>query len=311
MSKVLTMITRHGSDSKNITGYTLISSDYQTITVSADNLIKKIKDKSVVVTNLELKNGKLESTNGALDNYTLIDSKSGAVIGTPRAIVLDRAEANEKLVGYTVFMPNGSLAEMSIADTVKLCNQKLIANGKIRHTQQGDIVQSIGGDYPLREVALNKAPTGDIAISAIYFATVGKLNYAGAMISCTSAAGMTAIRSEIEASNSKVIAESKKLGNKETRSLEIQRAGATSLFGVISLPALDKLVKKGGKLSALTDQIVISAIKYDGATQYESTLTLNKNLNISDESKSGVDELDNSLKTYAKTVIGYLKTNIK
>ena len=160
--KNFTMITRHGSSKDAVSAYTLISSDYQTVTMPVKELAAAINSKKIAVTNLGLSAKGLVSTNGALDKYTLINSQTNQVEGIARAVILDRVEQNGKLVGYTVFTQNGTLAEVNIADAAALASKGLISNGKIRHTQDGDIVSAIGGTYPLRTISFSEAPKGEI-----------------------------------------------------------------------------------------------------------------------------------------------------
>ena len=97
--KNFTMITRHGSSKDNITAYTLISSNYQTMTMPAKDLAEAISNNKIIVNNMEVSNKGLVSTNGSLDKYTLINTQTNQVEGVARAVILDRVEQNGKLVG--------------------------------------------------------------------------------------------------------------------------------------------------------------------------------------------------------------------
>ena len=201
-----TMIVRHGTKA-NVVAYSLISQDYQTITVDADTLAKDIKAEKYSVNNIDVDaNGKIVSTNGALDKYTLVNNLTGKLEGVARAVILNRVEKENKLIGYTIFTQNASIAEVNVADAVLLANRKLISNGKIRHTQDGDIVSSISGNFPIRTIEISKAPKGEITIDLIFFGKVLSTDaeYCGAIVSCTSATEMSKLKDIISKSNAKV-----------------------------------------------------------------------------------------------------------
>lgn len=304
--KTLTMITRHGVSKNEISAYTLITSDYQTIQMSAAELAKAISGKKITVTNLGIGAKGIEGTNGALDKYTLINTQTGMVEGTPRAVVLDRVEKGDKLIGYTVFSQNGTIVELSVADAVNLCNQKLIANGKLRHTQQGDIVSSIGGDYPLREIEIDKAPKGDITVDVLYFGTIvsSGAEYVGAIVSCTSAAEMSKISTALSNANAKVIASAVKVGGQGVRkSLAIQRMGANSIYGVFDIASLEKLLKAGAKLQNKVGNITVSAIKYTKGVPDEATVTLSSSWKPTDKQTAADDVITNTVKDYTKKIV--------
>lgn len=304
--KTLTMITRHGVSKNEISAYTLITSDYQTIQMSAAELAKAISGKKIAVTNLGIGAKGIEGTNGALDKYTLINMQTGMVEGTPRAVVLDRVEKGDKLIGYTVFSQNGTIVELSVADAVNLCNQKLIANGKLRHTQQGDIVSSIGGDYPLREIEIDKAPKGDITVDVLYFGTIvsSGAEYVGAIVSCTSAAEMSKISTALSNANAKVIASAVKVGGQGVRkSLAIQRMGANSIYGVFDIASLEKLLKAGAKLQNKVGNITVSAIKYTKGVPDEATVTLSSSWKPTDKQTAADDVITNTVKDYTKKIV--------
>lgn len=303
--KTLTMITRHGSSKDNITMYTLITSDYQTVTMSVKDLVSAITSKKFTVTNLDVKNNTLVSTNGALDKYTFINTNTNQVDGQARAVILDRVEQGKKLVGYTVFTQNGTLAEVSIADAAALASKGLISNGKIRHTQDGDIVSAIGGTYPLRTIEMSKAPKGEITADVLYFGTVVNTNaeYVGAIISCTSATEMSKLTGILDVSNAKIISTVVKEGGQSVReSLAIKRMGANSIYGVFETSILEKLIKNGAKLHNRLGAITVSAIKYTNKVADEATVKLNKDWKLVSNGTDGSAASDKA-KEYTKKIV--------
>jgi len=296
--KNYTMITRHGSKA-NTVAYTLISEDYQTVTIKADELAKQITAKKIAVTNLAVGAKGIESTNGALNKYTLINAETNQIEGTPSAVILDRVEQGGKLVGYTMFTQNGMIAEVNVADAVALANSGALSNGKIRHTAEGDIVSSIGGNYPLRTIEIAKAPKGEVTVDILYFAAVHGVatKYLGAIVSGTSATEMSKIIKAISDSNAKVVAESVKVAGQGARkSLAIQRMGANSIYAIFGIDVLKKLISSSNtKLSNGVGNIVVSAGKYVDGQLEESKVSLNKQWKISGE--------DGAAKKYAEALV--------
>lgn len=303
--KTLTMITRHGATKENITGYTLITSDYQTVTMPVKELAAAISSKKIAVTNLELSKKGLVSTNGALDKYTFVNTATNQVEGTARAVILDRVEQGGKLIGYTVFTQNGMLAELSVADAAALADKKLISNGKIKHTAEGNIVSAIGGTYPLREIPMNKAPKGEASVNLMYFGTVvgAPVDYFGAIISCTSATEMSKITDALSKSNAKVIATVAKVGGQHVReSLAIKRFGANSLYGVFEVAMLAKLASAGAKVQSKLGSLTVSAIKYTNDGVEEDTIKLSTDWKVIESNVSDSDT-GKKVKTYTKKLV--------
>lgn len=302
----LTMITRHGISKDNISSYTLITPEYQTQTMSAKDLINAIKSKKVVVTNLTVGPKGLESTNGALDKYTFINTQTNQVEGTPRAVILDRVEQNNKLVGYTIFTQSGNIAEVNVNDAAALANKKLISNGKIKHTAEGDIVSAIGGTYPLRVIEVAKAPKGEISIEIMYFGTVvgASAEYVGAIISCTSAAEMSKLTDVLSKSNARIIADVVKAAKSQSvrESLAIKRMGANSLYGVFEISVLEKL-KDRAKIYNRMGSIIVSAVRYMPNDEVEEAkVVLDKFLTVVNTEASQDSHANEKIKGYVKEI---------
>lgn len=303
--KNFTMITRHGNSKDAISAYTLISADYQTVTMSVKDLAAAISSKKIAVNNMEVTAKGLASTNGALDKYTLINTQTNQVEGVARAVILDRVEQKGKLVGYTVFTQNGTLAEVNIADAAALASKGLISNGKIRHTQEGDIVSAIGGTYPLRVINFSDAPKGEITTDILYFGTVVgvPVEYFGAIVSCTSATEMSQIIHMLSTSNAGVINEVSKVAGQSVReSLAIKRMGANSLYGVFSVDSLKKLLKANSKLRNQLGAITVSAIKYTNGDADEATVKLDAKWKVTSNDTAG-SAAETAVKNYTKKIV--------
>lgn len=281
--KTVTMIARHGSKSK-VTGYTLIGQDYKLMQMSASDLEKNIKEGKLEVTNLTVGAKGIESTNGALNKYTLFDEVEGKPIGDTRAVILNRVEKNEKLIGYVVYMVNGAIAELKVPDAVKLAVNGLLANGKVRHTQDGDIVSAIGGNYPLRSIKLTEAPEGKITVQLIYFCKpVGsKVEYAGFIVSSNSAVQMNKIVEQADKVNSKIISGVQPLTDDNlNESLGNKRIGANALFCVTDFGFIKKLVDAKASISSVSKEgMMVSSITYSKEGPSDEKVYLSKNWKV-------------------------------
>lgn len=296
---VTTMITRIGKSNKEVSAYTLINENYETKTIKVSALAKILATDKGGVTNLALKDGKIVSTNGALDNYTLIDTDEqpgNAIKSTPRAVILNRAEQNGKLIGYTVYMVNGAIAELNVAQAVELVNKKLVANGKIKHTQSGDIVSSIGGEYPLRVIKVAEAPKAEIVCKPMLFNKISDIECFGIIVKSTSAVQMTAINKVLEAANKSLVAKIEKAGL-EKAAFENQRVSATGVYAVIEEKEAAKIF---GKTKVDFGGMVVSVIDKSGeevVVSVNSDKTVGKTLTKSDEAKV------NAVKKVAEKVV--------
>lgn len=296
---VTTMITRIGKSNKEVSAYTLINENYETKTIKVSALTKILASDKGGVTNLALKDGKIVSTNGALDNYTLIDTDEqpgNAIKSTPRAVILNRAEQNGKLIGYTVYMTNGAIAELNVAQAVELVNKKLVANGKIKHTQSGDIVSSIGGEYPLRVIKVAEAPKAEIVCKPMLFNKISDIECFGIIVKSTSAVQMTAINKVLEAANKSLVAKIEKAGL-EKEAFENQRVSATGVYAVIEEKEAAKIF---GKTKVDFGGMVVSVIDKSGeevVVSVNSDKTVGKALTKSDEAKV------NAVKKVAEKVV--------
>lgn len=271
--KLLTMITVNGmldskKDKKRIVSYTFISNDYQIITMSAEEVKEKIlRGNEIEFNNLGIENGEIVGTNGSIDKYTFVDVQTGAVKGA-KAVILNRVEQGNKLIGYTALTQDGKLAELSVKNAALLANQKLISNGKIRHTSDGDIVSAIGGTYPLKKYSVDKAPDGVITIQLSHFGKItgtGKEYFSG-IIKCTSVAQLYKLDNVLNKSNAEVVASAAKVAGQSIRKkLGIFRVGAVDIAGSFETETLEKLLKlKNIKMTTLGDTVSISAYDYRG-----------------------------------------------
>ena len=305
-----TMITRHGVEKGQATHYTLINEAYQTVTVSAADVANFLANKTHNIYNLALgEGGKIVSTNGALDKYTFINNANNQVVGTARAVILDRVEHGDKLIGYTVFTQNAQIREMSVAEAATLASKNLISNGKIRHTKDGDIVSAIGGNFPLRTIKIEQAPRGELKVTLMFFTEAfgaKHTTYVGAIISNNSAVDMNKISEKLTEDNAKVKAKVAAIsGNKDTASLNIQRFGANGLYGVFSLEVIEKLIGKA-KVSYNNNRVLVTAMDHKADAE-ETVLVIgtdNKEITVNNK---GTDAGLAKAKALADKVVTLIK----
>ena len=310
--RAFTMIARIGNkkDKPEDMSYVLISSDYQTVTVTGKELINAIAKKEIICTNMEINKKGLVSTNGALDRYTFIDAETNTTGKQTFAVILNRVEKNGKLVGYTAFMPNGTIEEIDVAKAAGLAKLKLISNGKIRDTENGPIVSSINGTYPLREIKMAEAPKGTTTVNIFYFCKGFKddgseIDYFGAIINGDSATEMSKLIGELQDKNNDLMRDYLALGITEpdVLSLRVQRMGINSIFGALSLDTLDELIASGVKVKPAYSDLRISALEFkDNKLTDETVIKLDKTWKVKG-TESGSTKSNQVAKEFAKEII--------
>ena len=294
--------------------YTLITESYGIKRISGTELVQAIRSKKIEVTNLDVDSKGLVSTNGAIKNYTLIDL-SGNIVGTPRAVILNRVEINGNLAGYTIYNANGVLQEVNVANAAELARANLIANGKIRHTQQGDIVASINGNYPLRIIEVAKAVEdkeikADVLLLGSALTGDRTIKYGGIIIEGNSAATMTKYYEKLVRANDNLIQEIKaSTGIDESASLKIKRTGNAGFYGVYPLDTVFELIEKANdKIGFPMGKLPIACTDYT-AGKIESSASLSKNMTITADSVvHGSNKTDSAVKVYIKNIIEKLHT---
>lgn len=318
--KKLTMVMRTGDAKAPAESllYTLIDENYNFVRKTGTEIMKQIGSKEVEVTNLGIKDGRLVSTNGALKNYTLVDM-TGAIVGKPSAVILNRVETEKGLLGYTAFSTNGTLVELDVAKAVDLAKAGLIANGKIRHTQQGDIVASIGGNYILRTIKIQEAVSDNITVSLLFIGSAlsgdGRATrYAGVIVEADNAASVTKLYDKLNKSNKEVIEKvvgmsgDKNLAN----TLGMKVTGTAGFYGIYSITTVFDLIQTASNAVSLPmGKLMIACTDYSDPDHAESNVTLTADLKAAGR-QMGSAKGDESLKGYVKTLLEKLqKVTIK
>lgn len=310
----LTMVMRCGEKKTPAISmlYTLIAEDYSFVRMGGEELAKAIKAKKVHVTNLSVTENGLVATNGALDKYTLISASTGALVDKASPVVLNRAEVNGKLVGYTIYNANGVLQEVSVKQALEIHSVTPFANGKIRHTSEGDIIQSIDGNYIIRKIEVQKAKAGKIKVDLVFIGSaIGKgkgAKYAGAVVNCENAADTAKIYKTLATQGKALIDNVYAIsGDANVKSeLALKRTGTAGFYGVYPIKTVEELIKKADNtMSNGIGSIMVSTIDYD-SDKDESRVTLSKTLKPI-EKVSGSEKSEKALKKYLEEVLVFLK----
>ena len=269
-----TMITRHGVTKDKISAFTLISDQYQTVTMPELELARAIASGKIKVTNLKVDGTKIVATNGAMDKYTFISTQSGCVEGVAKAVILDRVEQKGKLVGYTVFNQYGQIMELPVKDAVAIAIKNGISNGKIRHTQDGDIVSSINGNYPLRTIEVNQAPECKVTAEVLFCTALVKsgkaVKYGGVIVTSDSAVTISKLSEHLKRDNAKVKEEVKALGGK-IDALAMRRIGATGVYAIVKIDTLNTLLSKTE--AKVKDARILTSV-IDGEASFEESVAV-------------------------------------
>lgn len=314
MMKTITMVMRCGV--KNSTPdkmyYTCIADDYSIIRFTGEELVKAIVTKQYNVTNMGVEAKGLVATNGAMDKYTLINPTTQLVEGQPRPVILNRVEAEGKLIGYTIFNANGILQEVKVKQATVIHGATPFANGKIRHTNDGDIIQSIEGNYPIRVLEVKKAQKKDLNIDLVFIGSAlnnkKTAKYAGLIISCENAAMIAKLYAKAESENTKIMDEVFAISGEDVYdSLRLKRTSSAGIYVVLPIEVAFELIKKAdNKVSNKIGNIMISCVDYEGEVSEESRITLSHELKPIKADKGSLNA-DNVLRKYTEEVLGFLK----
>ena len=317
--KTLTMVMRTTMAEKTMKDsvFILIDQDYNFETLGGEEILKGLGSK-FEVTNLGLDaNKKLVATNGAIGRYTTVDGLTGQLANKPTGVILNRVEAGGKLVGYTVFTPEGTLAEIDVATAVRLHNAGAIANSKTRSTAGGEILQSIKGNYPLRKIEIPKKTVGKTVIEIIFLGAAfgnGKniIKYGGVIVNSESAADFTKIMPSLTELNNKVINGVVSTGAEDgiRETLSTKRTGTSGVYTILPFSKIVELAgKENTEVGILGNSLMIACTDYD-EDGTESNITVTKDFKVK-STQNGTKKSDANLKKYVKEVQENFKLDSK
>lgn len=315
--KTLTMVTRYGfkGEHANKTNYVLIADDYSIVRLTGEELVKAIKDKKYNITNMGIGPSGLISTNGAIDKYTLIGLDTNDIVGKASPVVINRVETQKGLVGYTIFNTKGVLQEVTVKEIVQIHSVTPFSNGKLRHTQDGDIISSITGNYPLRTVEMknntNKSINLDLILisSSISDTSSSVYKYGGIIIECENAAHVSKMYSSLKDANEKLLESLLKAGSDEQtkKNLTIRRTATAGFYVVLPIDKVFELIKlANNKVNNTIGRVMISTVDNSDEEYTESVLILSPELKAIFK-QSGTDRGNKVLSEYAKDIIVKLK----
>lgn len=310
---ILTMVMRSGLSKDDIQSYICISnSDYSFVTLSGADIVEALKTKKYAFTNIGVTNGIISATNGSIDKYTFLNASNNKIEGKINPVVLQRVEGNGKLIGYVIFNTDGVLQEITVAEAMELHSKTPFCNGKTRHTQQGDIIASIAGNYNLKEISISDHQVGKYTVELVFVGSAIGLNnaysqYAGVILNFENAADLSRMYKKLREENRKIISSAVVIGatEKDCKSLAFKRVGASGIYGVYPIGIVIELIKRaGGKLCTSFGDITIGCLDY--TSNEESSVTISNEFDlITGMSRS--NRTAKFLKTYAESVISEFK----
>jgi len=309
MSKVLTMVMRSGEKNApaNSLNYLLVSEDYNFLNLTGSELLRAIQRGEFSVTNIGVKNGSLVGTNGDISKYAFFNIQTNALDGMPSPVVLNRIEVDGELHGYTIINTNGMLEEVTIVEALKIHATTPFANGKIRHTNDGDIIQSINGNYLIRRVDIPKE-SGHIEVDVAIFGSIlgTKLNYVGLVISADNVAGLTRVHDMLAKDNQDVVNKIKGVikDKNEIANFHPRRTGTTGFYTVITLDSAIKLIKKSHKVRSALGKLIVACTDYKSGE--ESSVFISNDYTVEEYNK-GTSETEGCLQRYVKDLIPKIK----
>jgi len=290
--------------------YVLIDENYK-ITQADAKMVRNLFMSGVVITNLGIEDGRLVSTNGSIDRYTRMRDVQWGVHGKSYPVILSRVEKGEELVGYTIYDVDGTLREVNIKDAVEIHKRSPFANGKLRETQNGEIISSINGKYPLRTLSIKKANEKknkiemDLRFVASVIGNGSNVEHAGILIRFSSAVDYTRLFNIIEKSREGLFERLQSAGVENLDPYETQRF-KEGLYSVVPLNIVGALISKGGVILSKSNIPTLAAVGYDGDEVCESVIKLGKNFEIRNRVRSRED-LDDSVDSMRKKIASLYK----
>jgi hypothetical protein len=306
----LTMVARCGvpKSPANAMKYTLVDNAFGIHSMTGDQIAKALNSSKAKITNMAVSAKGLVSTNGALDKYTLFDP-AGMIVGTPRCVILNRRETNGKLSGYVMYDQSGIIRDVSISEAVQYATNGLIANGKVRHTSDGDIVSSITGNYPLIEVNIAETKDAKPTIDHTYFGSVVKdekaIKFAGVNITCKSAKTINKLYGTLSEANSKLCSKLEASYGYDANSLAgfaIRPTPGGGFYGVYPIDSIRKLDEAG--LNKCTgNKLIVACLDKSVKDAPESIAIINAKTGEVIKSQEGTNLSDKRLKDYVKSLV--------
>lgn len=290
---LMTMVAVTESNKKPVR-FTVMDSHYQMAEMSVQQVVEALRSGSAQFTNLaEGANGTVVSSNGAINKYPTFDGDNAVMTNRPSAVVLNRIEIDNKLAGYTMFMPDGTVSKVRVADAVALYSSCGIANGKVRHTAGGDIISSINGEYPIMEVEVDKAEASPVTMKVVYISEIiagGRhaASYAGVVLASKSANKVASIVKSLEAGQKHIAEVNRKAcGDGMASAIKTIRMSAASYFVVVDMKSMKTLLENVEKQHG--GNLMVSCIICSKPGEY-TEVRANNEKTLEEESKRALDD---------------------
>ena len=303
---------------KEYQGFMLVDSDYRSMVVSAEDVVKALTKDPGCISNMEIRDGKPVSSNGALDRYAFGDRITGQYIGVANYVVINRIEENGNLWGYTMYAPNGTIQRVDNNNAVALAKQKLISNGKIRTSAKGtEFVSSIRGDYNVIDVSTKKQKKPEKVTLQLMFTTMNGntgVQYTGMIVKCVDMERLSQIITGCREANAALIQAILPYGGKKAaRELQIIPMAESTHYVVIDNKSLDAISKMDGVEVKVTNRFTVSYMNYkqDGSGDFfyaESPVRINNGQmevgkpTIDEDNKSIAEKLESNVKNYGNAI---------
>lgn len=146
----------------NVVGYRIFEEATRKTLDIDNNTVYGLLSNGAIIDNIEIANGSIVGSNGALSRYSMIDANTKKMIDEKsKLVVLNRVEVGGIQAGYTVVDGLGNCKRVKTEDAVKYSAEYGIANGKVV-TQNGmPYISSINGNYAVETIKANKKYVGN------------------------------------------------------------------------------------------------------------------------------------------------------
>lgn len=302
---IYTVVSRFTENGKDV-AYGVVAypegqmAGYRATKVSRNDLILLLRS-GREVQNVGLQsNGEIVFTNGSRERYTEIDEISSMPVGNSHGVVLSRVErassvvvsrvesSSHELLGYVVIDATGIVKVVSVKEAVAMHKGQGFSNGKLMPTNEGQIISSIGGNYPIALYSKSKPKAvenfeGKVNIVFVCATSVyGKTgSYAGMIMHSPNLDVLSEVAKKALKANDELVNRLIQMGveSDEANKLRMFRAGASGYYGVFALKDALQIISelKTGEInqSQEFEGVAVSALYIDSSGTDEASSMFN------------------------------------
>jgi hypothetical protein len=239
---------------------------YEIKVFTGAEILDALKRKTADFSNMAIEKGVLDTCNGTMDRYTMMDDAIGML--TPaKAVIIDRVESNNVLTGFTIFNASGVLESVDVAQAIAIGRNIGFSNAKVVNNTT---ISSIRGAFPLKSIVVEKSgqkkksvPELDLFfISTVHKKGHNSVAYAGVMIHYSNADEMRQVYPKLTRSNTVMKKDIQTLApGMDITNLAITRGPNAGIYATVKYETLKELLALAkGRFKATAGSVAITYI---------------------------------------------------